>query len=300
MNGEKNETGKPTVDRRALLRRGGGVVAGVAGLGALNAATATPASADPGQPVVQGADNNALATKTTLRSSNTDATYEVVNSGNGAPVRLGRQTFTIDVSGAQPGDLHNLEDDLYYTNLAGFPSLVYTDFTANMFVPITPARAVDTRTAAGRSRIINPSSLDAQGRLRAGQTMRVNLADFVFFGLAIYGNVTVTQATAAGFVTLFPMGTRPPTSTVNFVAGQTVANFAVCGIGFDATFDDFVSIFASQTTHVILDLTGLSVFHPGQVSQPLAAESVSTMDATEVRRSRAEGAAAKLREMKAR
>ncbi|HEU4543039.1 MAG TPA: hypothetical protein VFR23_18050 [Jiangellaceae bacterium] len=290
---------EPAVDRRALLRRGGGILAGVAGIGALNAAIATPASGDPGQPVLQGFDNNAQTTKTTLRSSNVDATYEVVNSGTGAPVRLGTQPLSI-VSGAEPGDLHNLDGDLHYTHIAGFPSLVYSDFTANMFVPITPARAVDTRTAGGRSRIINPSSLDAQGRLRGGQTMRVNLADFVFFGLAIYGNVTVTQPTAAGFVTMFPMGTRPPTSTVNFVTGQTVANFAVCGIGFDATFDDFVSIFASQTTHVILDITGLSVFHPGQVSQPLSAEGVSGLDAAEARRSRAEGAAEKLREMKTR
>jgi hypothetical protein len=299
MHGKKNETGKATVDRRALLRRGGGVVAGVAGLGALNAAIATPASGDPGQPVLQGGDNNAQETKTTLRSSNADATYEVVNSGTGAPVRLGSQPAET-ISGAEPGDLHNLDGYLHYTHFAEFPSLVYTDFTANMFVPITPARAVDTRTAGGRSRIINPSSLDAQGRLRAGQTMRVNLEDFVFLGLAIYGNVTVTQPTAGGWVTMWPMGTRPATSTVNFVAGQTLANFAVCGIGFDAAFDDFVSIFASQTTHVILDLTGLSVFHPGQVSQPLAAESVSDLDAAEGRRSRAEGAAAKLREMKAR
>jgi hypothetical protein len=300
MQSDKKETIKSEVDRRALLRRGGGVVAGIAGLGALNAVNAAPASSDPGEPVIQGANNNAGATKTVLTSSNSDATYEVSNSGNGAAVRLVTQPGTTDISGAQPGDLHNIDGLLHYTHVPGFPSLVYSDFTANMFAPIIPARAVDTRTAGGRTRIINPSSLDAQGRLRGGQTMRVNLADFVFFGLAIYGNVTVTQPTAAGFVTMWPMGPQPVASSVNFVAGQTIANFAVCGIGFDATFDDFVSIFASQTTHVIMDITGLSVFHPAQVLQPQPSGALSSTAATDVRRSRAAGAAERLREINAR
>jgi hypothetical protein len=302
MPDEDKEIGSPTVNRRTLLRRGGGVLAGAAALGAVNAANATSASADPGQPVIQGEPNNAQAAKTTLTSTNPDATYEVANAGSGAPVRLGSQSYGTNFSAALPGDLHNLEGDLHYTHIPESPSLVYTDWTANQFVPIIPARALDTRTAGGRSRIINPGgNIDSQGRLIGGRAIRINLADFVFFGLAIYGNVTVTQPTAAGYATMWPMGPRPAASTVNFVAGQTVANFAVCGIGWDGSFDDFVWIFALRTTHIILDITGLSVFHPAQVSLAEEAQAMAAtadLAAVDVRRERAERAATRLRELR--
>lgn len=94
------------------------------------------------------------------------------------------------------------------------------------------------------------------------------------------------------------MGTRPPTSTVNFVTGQTVANFAVCGIGFDVTFDDLASIFTERTTHVILGPHRPIGLPPAQVLQPLAAESPSTSDPLDAGRSRAARVAEKLRQLR--
>ena len=45
-------------------------------------------------------------------------------------------------------------------------------------------------------------------------------------------NLTVTQPTAAGFVTLYPGGTGvPATSTINFRAGVTRANSAIVRVG---------------------------------------------------------------------
>ena len=55
---------------------------------------------------------------------------------------------------------------------------------------------------------------------------------------AVVLNVTVTQPTRAGWVTVFPDGTsRPATSNVNFVAGATVANLVVVPVGSDGSVD---------------------------------------------------------------
>lgn len=68
-------------------------------------------------------------------------------------------------------------------------------------------------------------------------------------------NVTVTEPTTAGFVTVFPCGAdRPNASTLNFTAGATVANAAIAGIGSSGE----VCLYTSATTHLVLDIAGVS------------------------------------------
>lgn len=69
------------------------------------------------------------------------------------------------------------------------------------------------------------------------------------------GNLTVTGATAGGYVVIYPAGSATPTSsTVNFQSGQTVANaFAV---GLSGSGQVTVHSFTSGTVHFILDITG--------------------------------------------
>jgi len=73
---------------------------------------------------------------------------------------------------------------------------------------------------------------------------------------AIAVNVTVTQPTALGHVTIYPLGVPlPSTSTINYSAGQTRANNAIVQVG------DNGSIAAtcgqlSGTTHFIIDVIG--------------------------------------------
>jgi hypothetical protein len=295
---EHEDHEEAVVDRRVLLRRGGAVLAGTAGLAAVGAANAGSASADPGQPVIQGADNNALSTRTTLTSSNATGTLSLSNTGGGAPINIAHQDTVDTVRG---GDFYNVVGNLFFGHDLDFPGFVYTDLVANQLVPINPARVLDTRTSAGRARIINPSgNIDSQGRLIGGRSIQIDLADFVFFGIAMYGNLTVTAPVAAGFATLYPIDPRPATSTVNYVTNQTVANFAVCGIGFTETILDLVSIFSSRTTHVILDATAFSVGHPAQVSgasTPSLSPAPSS-EATAKLKSRQERAAAKLAELR--
>lgn len=74
---------------------------------------------------------------------------------------------------------------------------------------------------------------------------------------AVSLNVTVTKPRADGFLTVYPCGTdRPGTSSVNYKAGQTVANAVVVGVGGDGR----VCVYTSAEAHIVVDAAG---FFPG-------------------------------------
>ena len=113
---------------------------------------------------------------------------------------------------------------------------------AGRYVPLGPVRALDTRLTGGP--------------LAGGTTRDLSLlasgvpADAV--GVVL--NVTVTGSTASSFVSVFPAGSdRPPTSTVNMVTGQVVANAALLGLGPNGTVT-FYNNFGN--THVVVDVYG--------------------------------------------
>jgi hypothetical protein len=73
---------------------------------------------------------------------------------------------------------------------------------------------------------------------------------------AVAFNVTVTQPTAQGHITLYPAGTPVPlTSTLNYRAGQTRANNAITPLGAGGALAA-VSGQSAGTTHFIIDVTG--------------------------------------------
>jgi subtilisin family serine protease len=75
---------------------------------------------------------------------------------------------------------------------------------------------------------------------------------------AVALNVTMTDATAAGFVTVFPCGSAAPTaSNLNFVAGQTVANAVVAKLGSGSA----VCVYTSAAGQLVVDVDGW--FTPG-------------------------------------
>jgi hypothetical protein len=70
---------------------------------------------------------------------------------------------------------------------------------------------------------------------------------------AVLLNVTVTNATGPGFLTLYPCGgTRPVASTLNYSKGTTVANLAVA----PTTTDGKVCIYTQTATDLIVDVSG--------------------------------------------
>ena len=86
------------------------------------------------------------------------------------------------------------------------------------------------RASADRRRRLRPGSpRSLHGRRRAA-ACRPTGAQLVAL------NVTVTAPTRAGYLTVYPGGgARPPTSSLNFAAGQTVANMVVARVGAGGT-----------------------------------------------------------------
>ena len=65
-------------------------------------------------------------------------------------------------------------------------------------------------------------------------------------------NVTATEPTLAGYLTVYPYpGDVPLASNLNFVAGQTVANLAYAPAGTDMGFFN-----SAGNTHIVVDLLG--------------------------------------------
>ncbi|WP_270889047.1 hypothetical protein [Pedococcus sp. 5OH_020] len=284
MNSESSSgregTGGP--NRRALLHSGGAaVVAGLAGFAVAETVLGGTASAAPGDPVVIGASNNAAATVTSLAGApSAGPTFAVAHTGGLAPLRLVQQAVPATEPALVSGDLTNYGGDLYYTTgdpNGPFTGFVYTSVTANQLVPINPQRVVDTRTLAGRSNITNVAgNLDSAGRLLAGHSIVVDLSDLEVAATAAYCNLTAVGPLKGGFMTLWPGGVRPATSTINFAANAVIANFAVTG----TSAADRVSIYSSATTHLLLDITAFAVGDPGQVNPAVMAAAASSASRT--------------------
>ena len=118
--------------------------------------------------------------------------------------------------------------------------------------PINPARVIDTR--------VGSATVDGQqsgaGAAAAGSVTTVSItgrAGVPVDAAAAVLNVTVTEPAAAGFATVFPCGTQPPTaSNLNYTTGLTIPNLVVAKIGGGGT----VCVFTQSATHLIADVLG--------------------------------------------
>ncbi len=111
------------------------------------------------------------------------------------------------------------------------------------FVGVSPARILDTRD----TRPIGPGGAIDVAVLGRGPVPASGVSTVVM-------NVTVTDPTDAGFLTVWPTGSpRPIASTHNFVAGQSVPNLVFAPVGAGGQ----VSIYNLRgATHVIADVVG--------------------------------------------
>ena len=109
----------------------------------------------------------------------------------------------------------------------------------------TPRRILDTRTGLGGPAGAVPGS--------TGRAVRAAPAGSRAAAALI--NLTVTTATAPGYLTAYPTGSPvPATSTINYVAGITTATFAVVPLSTDGKFD--LRNASGGRTHLIADLLG--------------------------------------------
>lgn len=113
--------------------------------------------------------------------------------------------------------------------------------------PLAPTRVLDTRAGTGAP----AKRVEPRATLRLGVAGQGAIPADV---TAVAVNVTVTEPTAGGFITVFPAGVdRPLASTLNFVPGQTVPNLAIIPVGANGAIDFHNG--SSGTVQLIADVT---------------------------------------------
>ncbi|MFM2070854.1 MAG: hypothetical protein RLZZ623_1117 [Actinomycetota bacterium] len=124
-------------------------------------------------------------------------------------------------------------------------------------VAVPPARVLETRSTAtsvtvdGESSAIGRRSADTVTELRIGGRAGVPVG-----AGSVVLNVTITEPVRAGFVSVYACGSaRPNAASVNFVAGQTVANLVVA----DLDAGGKVCVYTMSATQLVVDVMA---YHP--------------------------------------
>ena len=149
-----------------------------------------------------------------------------------------------------------------------------TPTTAGAFVSLDPSRVLDTRSSNGATGpVAGWSTIHVQVAGRGG----VPGSDVS----AVVINVTETQATAGGYVTVYPDGTtKPNASNLNYPAGDTRANLATVKLGSNGK----LAFTATSTSQLIGDVAGYYLAGPPPppvtCSNPMTLTFNTTLDAT--------------------
>ncbi|WP_327375703.1 hypothetical protein OG393_18150 [Streptomyces sp. NBC_01216] len=115
----------------------------------------------------------------------------------------------------------------------------YKDGEGSVFTGMQPKRLMDTRDGTGVPK----------AKVGAGKTVSLEVGDTY---TAVVLNVTATDPTAAGFVSVYPYGTQRAASNLNFTAGQTVPNLVIVPVK-----DGKVTFYNhTGTVDLIADVTG--------------------------------------------
>ena len=122
--------------------------------------------------------------------------------------------------------------------------------TPSPYAALSPARLLDTRIGG----------TDSGAQVAAGTVKTVTVAGGTTAAML---NVTVTNPTGDGYLTVWPCDAdRPTASTLNFGRGQTVANAALVAVGAGG----LVCAASNATIDLVVDLEGTfsvaSPFHP--------------------------------------
>lgn len=126
------------------------------------------------------------------------------------------------------------------------------------YTAVTPARLLDTRSSTGPLGARGSTTLTVTGLSPKAPSNAT----------AVVMNVTVTNTTAASFLTVYPSGNpRPLASNLNWTSGRTVANLVEVPVGSsgDVTFYN-----EAGSTNVVADLEGYFAAPSGTAGQEVA------------------------------
>ncbi len=128
------------------------------------------------------------------------------------------------------------------------------DTTGAVYVPLTPARILDSRDGTGglsgpfSSHVARTFTVIGHGGVPAN-------------AIAVTGNLTVTAQTSVGFLFIGPVAANNPTSsTLNFPKGDDRANAVTVALSGTGTLSiTYAAPALGPTAHVIFDVTGYFV-----------------------------------------
>jgi hypothetical protein len=122
--------------------------------------------------------------------------------------------------------------------------------TASTFSALQPTRVADTRStsaigtlSANSSDLVVPISVGARSASSSNTIATINVTA-----------VGTVAPDVGGFLTVYPCGTRPDTSTLNFTTGQTIANSVVTPISANGT----ICVYVYGKADVLIDVNGIS------------------------------------------
>lgn len=122
------------------------------------------------------------------------------------------------------------------------------------FVPVAPCRVADTRGETGQSGAFGPPSMPG-GSTRSFPIPQ-STCGIPATARAYSVNVTAVPSGVLNYISLWPTGQAQPfVSTLNSFNGRIVANAALVPAGTGGA----ISVFASDPTHLILDINGYFV-----------------------------------------
>ncbi len=121
--------------------------------------------------------------------------------------------------------------------------------TGDWFIPLRPARIADTRAgakignAAGNGEPLTVNVLNKGGLPGSG-------IGAVAFNVTVVAGEKPTNGD--GYVTVYPCGTRPDASNLNFSAGQTIPNAVIAPVSTAGN----VCFYVYGTAHLLVDVSG--------------------------------------------
>ncbi len=185
------------------------------------------------------------STSVGLRAQGGKANVHLLASGAAAPLRAVAHVL---------GELvEDSNGDLWLCVGAGNPGtwrkLAGPATAGSLHLLAAPVRVYDSRP--GEPPAVDPKTPLATNTARTIDA-KANSSGVPAGAVGVMVTLTVTGSTGAGFLSAWPAGPWPNTSSLNFAAGQTIATTTVSGCGPSATFQ----VLANQPTNVLVDVIG--------------------------------------------
>ena len=147
------------------------------------------------------------------------------------------------------------------TGASSLPSAAITP-SASMprtFVPLTPARVLDTRSGA---KVGNAAGTGTPLTLQVAGSGGVPASGVGAVALNVTVVDGVNPTIGGGYVTVYPCGTIPDASNLNFTTGQTIPNSVIAPVSASGT----VCFYVYGTAHLLADVSGYLPTGPGFTS----------------------------------